>query len=347
MLFVSLLSIILLLFPITARANEGLVAQKSVPVLLFSHRVSPGLLKYQKNYDPKSIVPVESFKIISQELINHCNSDAYIYVNIPGLRKLDLVEYEDELVFLQRYVNQSSTKLKFEQVKTLPQDYYSDLIEYTKETCKFEGHIKLEGNNSDDFTTYLDSGKRIIEINYTPLPGDETARLQSVIDFDGYLREILAQLPSPDQTVILTSLQPSLVPERDYKPMSIFPKLFENLKEVEMNNMILDVAPLTNKYSPKFTGMEDVPLNIFDVEFYKENKSFILSIVIVLITFEIVSVFQQVSKSKNAPQNSKPKKDIKIKKKQEVAEITSLKAKKDNRTVLTKVNKSKETSKEK
>ncbi|CAB4252019.1 similar to Saccharomyces cerevisiae YHR101C BIG1 Integral membrane protein of the endoplasmic reticulum, required for normal content of cell wall beta- 1,6-glucan [Maudiozyma barnettii] len=343
MLFVGLLSFLLVLLPITAGANDNLVVQKSVPVLLFSHKVSPGLLKYQKNYDPKTTVPIESFEIISHELIDHCNSDTYIYVNIPGLRKLDLIEYEDELKFLQRYLNQSSTKLKFEQVKNLPEDYYSDLTTYTKDTCKFEGYISLHGNNSDDFTTYLDSGKRIIEINYSPLPDDDVARLQSIIDFDLYFREILAQLPSPDQTIILTSLHPSLVPERDYKSMPIFPKLFEDLNEVEKNNMILDVAPLTNKFSPKFSGMEDVPPNVFDIQFYNENKIFILTIIIVFVTFEILSVSKLFGKSKHSSQKPNPKKDLKI---EEKREIYSLETEKEGRTVLTKVNKGKTISKD-
>ncbi|KAG0661377.1 Protein big1 [Maudiozyma exigua] len=271
-------------------ADENLVAQKSVPAILFSHKVSSGLLKYQTNYDPESIVPVESFKTIAQELIDHCNSDAYIFINVPGLRKLDLVEYGNDMKFLQRYINSSSTKLKFEQVKSLPETFITDLIEYIKDKCQFEGHIKLRGNNSDDFTTYIDSGRRVIEINYSPLPENETLRYDSILDLDSYIREILAQLPSPDQTFILTSLHPSPVPENDYDKMKMFPELFKNLEEVEKNNMLLDVAPMTIKYNPKYNGMEDVPAFSFDYEFFEENKSLLTCIIAALIGFGFLNI---------------------------------------------------------
>lgn len=271
-------------------ADENLVAQKSVPAILFSHKVSSGLLKYQTNYDPESIVPVEAFKTIAQELVDHCNSDAYIFINVPGLRKLDLVEYGNDMKFLQRYMNSSSTKLKFEQVKSLPETFMTDLIEYTKEKCQFEGHIKLRGNNSDDFTTYIDSGRRVIEINYSPLPANETLRYDSILDLDVYIREILAQLPSPDQTFILTSLHPNPVPVKDYEKMTMFPELFKNLEEVEKNNMLLDVAPMTIKYNPKYNGMEDAPAFSFDYEFFEENKTLLTSIVAALIGFAFLNI---------------------------------------------------------
>ena len=271
-------------------AADNLVAQKSVPAILFSHKVSSGLLKYQKNYDPESIVPVDAFKTISQELLDRCNSDAYIFINVPGLRKLDLVEYGKDMKFLQRHVNSSSTKLKFEQVKSLPETFMTDLIDYTKNKCQFEGHIKLSGNNSDDFTTYIDSGKRIIEINYSPLPENETLRYDSILDLDAYIREILAQLPSPDQTFILTSLHPSPVPERDYQKMTMFPELYKNLEEVEKNNMILDVAPMTIKYNPKYKGMEDVPDFTFDYQYFEENKILLGSVLAALIGFVFLNV---------------------------------------------------------
>lgn len=283
-----------------AFADENLVAQKSVPAILFSHKVSSGLLKYQKNYNPESIIPVEAFKTISQELVDHCNSDAYIFINVPGLRKLDLVEHGNDMKFLQRYVNSSSTKLKFEQVKSLPETFMTDLIGYTKEKCQFEGYIKLSGNNSDDFTTYIDSGKRIIEINYSPLPENETLRYDSILDLDAYIREILAQLPSPDQTFFLTSLHPSPVPERDYEKMTMFPELFKDLEEVEKNNMILDVAPMTIKYNPKYKGMEDVPDFTFDYQFFEENKFLLRSILAALFGFVFLSVSSMFGR--NIPQ---------------------------------------------
>lgn len=288
-----LASVWFLFFTQVTNAEEDLVSQRSIPALLFSRKLSPGLLKYQLNYEPDSVVPVESFKIIAKDLIDQCNSNAYIFVNVPGLRKLDFIKYENEFVFLKRYLNQSSTKLKFEQVKRLSDDIYQELISYTKEKCKFEGHVQLNGNNSDDFAPYLDSGKRIIEINYTPLPLDENERLEAIRDLDKYTRTILAQLPSPDQTVFYTSLKPAPVPEDDYKPTEFFTELFENLNETESNNRIANVAPFINKYHPKFEGMKNITVSLLNPTFFKENEDLIKCIIAVLVGFMIVTIAQQ------------------------------------------------------
>lgn len=274
--------------------TEELVAQQNVPAILFSHRVSPGLLRYQKNYEPRATVQVESFKLIAKELLDFCNSDAYIFINVPGLRKLDFVDYADELPFLQRYVNSSSTKLKFEQVKSLPSDTYTELISYTKEKCQFEGHIRLSGNNSDDFSAYIDTGKRIIEMNYSLLPTELSARNESISHFDKYLREILAQIPSPHHTIFITSLEPQLVPEKDRETMEILPELFKDVKDVEKNNMKLNVAPLVHKYSPKFHVVDDVQVSIFDDDFLQNYKGLLSGIVVVSVGYIGWLVTQQL-----------------------------------------------------
>lgn len=274
--------------------TEELVAQQNVPAILFSHRVSPGLLRYQKNYEPRATVQVESFKLIAKELLDFCNSDAYIFINVPGLRKLDFVDYADELPFLQRYVNSSSTKLKFEQVKSLPSDTYTELISYTKEKCQFEGHIRLSGNNSDDFSAYIDTGKRIIEMNYSLLPTELSARNKSISHFDKYLREILAQIPSPHHTIFITSLEPQLVPEKDRETMEILPELFKDVKDVEKNNMKLNVAPLVHQYSPKFPVVDDVQVSIFDDDFLQNYKGLLSGIVVVSVGYIGWLVIQQL-----------------------------------------------------
>lgn len=277
----SLITYVVLLFACTARCSDTLVAQQNVPVILFSHRLSPGLLRYQENYEPRSTIPVDSFNIIAKELLDFCNSDAYIFINVPGLRKLDFIQYGDEMPFFQRYLNTSSTKLKFEQVKSLPSETYTDLISYTKNKCQFEGHIHLSGNNSDDFAAYIDTGKRVIEINYVPLPIEPSARNESISHFDKYLREILAQIPSPHHTIFLTSLEPQLVPEEDRETLEIFPELFKDVRDVEKNNMKLNVAPIVHKYSPKFPVLDDVQVSIFDNDFIAANKGLLSSIIAV------------------------------------------------------------------
>ena len=86
---------------------------------------TPGILKYQEDYDRAVTLPRDTFIQAAEKFLGVCNADTYVFINQPGLRKLDFLEFETEFVSLQRYIRRSSTAIKFEKVDLLPQDLYS------------------------------------------------------------------------------------------------------------------------------------------------------------------------------------------------------------------------------
>ena len=131
---------------------------------------TPGILKYQEDYDRAVTLPRDTFIEAAEKFLGVCNADTYVLINQPGLRKLDFLEFETEFVSLQRYIRRSSTAIKFEKVDLLPQDLYYDLAEFVKEYCNVDQVLNLRGNNTEDFQPFIDSEKRVIIIEYPKLP---------------------------------------------------------------------------------------------------------------------------------------------------------------------------------
>ncbi|CCF58141.1 hypothetical protein KAFR_0D04940 [Kazachstania africana CBS 2517] len=285
-----------------------LVKQKDVPAILFSHKLSPGMLKYQENYESAMSLPSKSFDIIAEELLRKCNSDAIIFVNQPGLCKLDFEEFEDEFKFLRKYIKVSSTSLKFEKVSGLHQNTFQNLIDITSKECNIDRFMTLRGNNTDDFEPYIDTNKRIIVINYPPLPeNDYDLRRKHIMDYDLYLRTILAQIPSPYQTVIYTSLERSLVPKEDVmNNIEVFPGLFEDLAEEEKNDRLKDEPPAPlNKFRTLYPGMSTKYISIFDSGFLEQNGQLLKAIFTSLVGYIIYQTILYVREPKKSRPNDK------------------------------------------
>lgn len=173
----------------------------------------------------------------------------------------------------------SSTAVSFEQVELLPQDTFTQLTEYVQEQCKIDKVLYVEGDNVDSFQTYIDIEKRIIRIEYPPLPEDPEYRRNAIFTFDSNLRKILAQVPSPDYKVIYTSLDPDT--DVLESKGTIFPHIFqdEDRKDpIERNKRQLNPPPPFNAYKPKWAGMTGEYLSIFDAEFIQENRQLLLAI---------------------------------------------------------------------
>ncbi|KAK5782206.1 hypothetical protein RI543_000135 [Arxiozyma heterogenica] len=269
----------------------GKFATNTVPAIMYSYSLAPGLIKYQKNYNYKQTVPIESFKIISEELLGNCNSDAYIFINIPGLNELDFVKYRDGFRFLESSFELSSTGLKFEKVK-IDQSTFDYLIAFTKQKCQVSKILRLIGNDTTQYEPYLDTDKRIIGIDFPALDSiDDQVRSETINHFDNYLKYVLGQIPSPYQTVILTSLEPDLQADLS-SGLSLldhydgfFNDIISRKRDLEKNNRILDVPIIRNKHKPLHQELHNHYVSIFDSDFIQNNYPLLKLIVTTTIIF--------------------------------------------------------------
>ncbi|GMC29253.1 unnamed protein product [Saccharomyces cerevisiae] len=260
--------------------------------------ITPGILKYQEDYDRAVTLPRDTFIEAAEKFLGVCNADTYVFINQPGLRKLDFLEFETEFVSLQRYIRRSSTAIKFEKVDLLPQDLYYDLAEFVKEYCNVDQVLNLRGNNTEDFQPFIDSEKRVIIIEYPKLPEDTNERREAFCHYDKYLRTILAQIPSPEQNVIYTSLNPgTTLAHESIIPIQIFPDIFDiksRVGEVEQNNRVLDVPRLSfNDYTPRFSEPPSEYVSIFDSQLIENNRG-LLQLIFTILVGLVVPTFNDL-----------------------------------------------------
>ncbi|CCK68867.1 Big1p KNAG_0B04330 [Huiozyma naganishii CBS 8797] len=272
---------------------ENVMLQTSVPVIMYSHRLSPGLTKYQDAYDPEQKIPKESFRYICEELIDKCNSDAYIFINQPGLNRWDFEEYRHSFSHFEKYINGSSTALKFEQVGLLDDEFFKDLLSYTSKACNVREIITLEGNNTDEFQPYIDTDSRIVRIDFPRLSSEVDLREEEIQHFDSYLRTVLAQIPSPYHTVIYTSLESSEFDADLLKnPGEIFQDIFATkTQDIEINDRLRQDPIFRNSPNPRFSGMANQYISVFDSHFVKENYNLLKLIGTTFFCFVIYQVF--------------------------------------------------------
>ena len=286
-------------------------------------------------YDPT--VPIsasEAMKVVGGVLDN-CNSDAYIFVNQPGLMRTDFFYYSEQFVSLKNYVKYSSSAYKFEIVDSLTQDTFDKFFAQLQENCKIDNIIRIEGNKTEDYEPYLDTEKRIILIDFPELSTDRNLRFEAITSYDKFLRFIIAQIPSPSHSVFYTSLKPGKLSNIDSViPVEIFDDIFNNKYHkggMEKNNRIFEVPPTVNTHRPKFAGISSQYVTIFDSKFLEENEELlriIITVFIGYILYEVISVLTSIRGkkepnekgdlfSKNTKMNSKDRdkgKSVKTKK---------------------------------
>lgn len=226
---------------------------------------------------------------------------------------------------MQRYIHSSSTAIKFERVEVPLNETFDTLIEYVKDRCRIDKVIELRGNHSENFDPYIDVERRVIRIDYPILPEAKELRRKAINDYDKFLRMILAQIPSPAQTVIFTSLEPGKVSKHEaMTPMQIFPELFlepSRKLELEKNDHNMDIPPTFNEHRTKYPQMSSDYVSIFDSNFISDNYELIRLIITALIGFLILQVLLHKRKRIGInPRNKLPaKKELKIESKNKSA----------------------------
>ncbi|EDO18104.1 hypothetical protein Kpol_1031p8 [Vanderwaltozyma polyspora DSM 70294] len=284
-----------LLANVFADTSVQYIEQKNVPALVFSYKLIDSVVAGSDNYDSTFEYGSETFQRLSQNIIQECSSDAYIFINQPGLRNTDFIYYQDNFKSLANYAKISSTAIKFEKVQNLQTNFYDKLAIALKDHCNIDNIININGQSADDFDAYIDSEPRIIRIEFPPLPDDRDLRAEAISTFDKNLRTIIAQIPSPVNTIFYTSLNPGTISLDDTNvPVNIFSDIFKdkNYKSgIEKNDRIRNVPSNFNEYRPKSEGMSSGYISAFTEEFYEENKELLKLIGTALIGFLIFQLF--------------------------------------------------------
>ncbi|QLQ80716.1 hypothetical protein HG537_0E00690 [Torulaspora globosa] len=127
------------------------------------------------------------------------------------------------------------------------------------------------------------------------LPEDQDLRRQAIADFDKSLRTVLAQIPSPAHTVILTAVGPSQAPDTSLTAPArpIFPEVLldpAKRQEIEKNDHDLKIPPHFNEHRPKFSEPQTPYMTAFDSEFISKNYNLISLIVTSLIGFVVIQI---------------------------------------------------------
>jgi hypothetical protein len=125
-------------------------------------------------------MPYERVNEVAKKMLDACSADAIILVNQPGLTMDDLEDYEP-FTMLRTYCFMSSTLGVVPRLQR-PLDL-DKLADYALKKCGGDV-IRVEG--LDEVETYIDSGRRIIRINFPPLPQDSESRREALMQSGKY-----------------------------------------------------------------------------------------------------------------------------------------------------------------
>lgn len=278
----------------------SVVFGSSVPAIVFSNKLAESVFQYNDDYDMATELPGAVFESSLKELVNYCNSEAYVFVNQPGLTLVDFVGYDEEFPMLSKYIQTSSTAIKFERVEGKEiNDIYERLMKYAAAKCNIDDMIVIEEDEVETYKAYIDAQKKIIMINLPELPPIEEenglTRGLTLLENDKLLRGILGQLPSPDISVIYSTTNTSTNADDKLDiGYEILPDAFDSFKKgyrVERNHRIIDrQRPGFFDYRPKFGSFEYPQFASLDSEFIKENQTLILMIIGSTLLFLFVQI---------------------------------------------------------
>lgn len=236
--------------------------------------------------------PPERFTEVAQKVLEHCSSDAYVFVDQPGVTLDDLADYSD-FKFLRTYAFMSSTLGAIPRAEE-PLNFES-LIKFVSGRCEPVSFVEIEG--FEEVETYIDSGRRVISIKFPELPPKDQPELrkESLKAADEALRSTLRKLPSPYHTVIYsTSIAPpylNRINEKRYAQMGIFPDISKDTSrqsEFERNNKVTEEE---HKLPEKRTNLEkddDWKYSIrkfIDADLVVDNEWLVLAIALTALVF--------------------------------------------------------------
>lgn len=173
----------------------------ATPAVMLSHKELAAFERYTDKLAGNSISATELDRV-ARKLMHDCSANTYVVINQPGLKAKDF-QTEDAFPFLQKLLKRTST------MYTVP---YSDggieLGKLANAVAKQCDAVKIDvdlDNSVTPLEQYMDTTKRVIEINFDPLPSGYVARLAALAANDETLEKIVRATPSPFISLILTS----------------------------------------------------------------------------------------------------------------------------------------------
>ncbi|QNP95978.1 YALIA101S04e02432g1_1 [Yarrowia lipolytica] len=173
----------------------------ATPAVMLSHKELTAFEKYTNKQTSNSISAVELDRV-ARKLMHDCSANTYVVVNQPGLKAKDF-QTESAFPFLKKLLERTST------MYTVPYaDGGIELGKLANSVAKQCGAVKIDVNLDNNITPleeYMDTTKRVIEINFEPLPNTYVSRLAALAANDEMLEKIVRATPSPFIALILTS----------------------------------------------------------------------------------------------------------------------------------------------
>ncbi|RKP31842.1 BIG1-domain-containing protein [Metschnikowia bicuspidata] len=278
-------------------------ALQAVPVLLASHKLVPGLRDECQRPNTKTLL-VQDVTHMIKKLVTECSSDVYLLVNAPGLTNADMLSAKkDNWPQLHKYLYMSSSVVGLPWMEgMLDYDYLS---QYIIKTCQAEA--VLVHSSEEEVEHYIDTRKRVIRVEFDPVPSIQPARDRVVHEIDDLIRKILRKLPSPHYTILISSSTVLPVHPIPQEVLDNNPELFEVFHHIindpsreverERNNYLYkDVEPIWKEYEDPLENFMERrrkdEVHFFDSNLWKKKNKVVVSlasIVAVLVVFEIVS----------------------------------------------------------
>ncbi|KAG7836770.1 hypothetical protein KL942_004688 [Ogataea angusta] len=193
------------------------LAKNTFPALVASSKLIPGLRPALPHSEQLPFDLGEATSIIYR-VLEQCTSDAYILINLPGLRVDDFHHFE-RFRHLREQLSQASTVVTFPNVLVDDERLTTDeFVRYLRIHCNT---ITYDVVNEDaaEVPKYLDTRTRTINVQLGGLTDEmsQTERLEKLDEYNELLREIMRKLPTPRFTILFSTNTAIPYEEKEYK----------------------------------------------------------------------------------------------------------------------------------
>lgn len=272
-------------------------ARQAVPVVVGSHRLVEGLRSEVKQPFHQT-QNVDDVTHMLKRLVTECSADTYVILNMPGLENKDLTDKKLGLwPNLQKYLHMLSSVVGLPWMEgTLDLAF---LETYITRTCQAE---TIEVTEEED-VHYRDTRKRIIKIEFNPLPEAGPERDFAIRENDEMLRKVLRRTPSPHYAIILTLTTakpshpiPEAALEQSPERWEIFHLIVNDPKrtveEEKHKHMYQAVEPVWNENKDPMSlylerKLKD-QIHLRDYEHWKKNERLVTAVAAMVVSVVLI-----------------------------------------------------------
>lgn len=278
----------------------------AAPFLVASHKLVAGLKSEVLQPNTKTQDPANVTNML-KKLVSECSSDVYLILNIPGLEAADMLQSREEnWPHLVKYLHMASSVVGLPWMEGLLDLHF--LEKYITRTCATET-INVVLESDDEVVQYLDTRKRIIKVEFNPLPPPGPERQISLRENDDLIRRILRKVPLPHYTIIVTLTVMSPVHPIPQFALEETPEQFELFhsivnderreEEVERNNYLYaDTEPVWNEnmdaHSLYLARKKKDQIHFFNHELWKKNEKLVTTVAVMVASVFLVQTISVV-----------------------------------------------------